>query len=313
MTYKNRLIFLVIIIAALAAIYTGSIIVNIDFKTESETYAWLDPQAAEKVSRILLKTEYEEFELSKRNDIWMINHDGYEYPARQLRVADFLSIFTTRAQWPVRSSSESSHERFGLDDSASRITIYGEYSVILDLLLGKDDVMGMDTYFLKIGQNDVRSGDNNIKAYMTNAVSGWYNFRIIPESETGSIDSGIVQRVSVYSGRETQVFTRSNMGWNISGINVTNPDINAIENYVRNIISAEGDNFINDIDKNDPMFNKNRIELEFGTGRRIIIRASDPNIEGRRYVNISGREQIYSLPPWASARLFKDASSFEMQ
>jgi len=313
MSYKKHFFCLVIIIASLIVIYAGSMVVSIDFKAKSETFAWLDSKDAQKITRIVLKTEYEMFELRKRNDLWLIYHNGNEYPARQLRLVDFLDILTTRTQWPVHSSDKLTHERFGLDDNASRVTIYIDDSAVLDLILGKDDATGMDTYFLKAGQDKVHSGDNTIKAYMTNAVSGWYNFRIFPESETGVLDSGFVQRIYVYRGNETQVFTRNNYGWDVSGISVVNPDTNKIEEYIRTIITTEGDGFVSDVSYNDPLFNQNRIEIELGNGRRVIVRISEPNTEGRRYAVVSGRDFIYNLPPWAGARLLRDASSFEMQ
>jgi len=313
MTYKKRLVCLVLIIFVLLSAYIGSFLLNIDFKKTSVFYSWLDSDSAEKASRIVFYTEWEEFEFNKRNELWLITHNGYEYPARQQRMMDFFSILTTRAEWPVRSSNESSHERFGMDEYASRITIYGEYSVILDILIGKDDVMGTEAYFLKIGQNDVRSGDNTIKAYMTNAITGWYNFRIIPESESNPIDAGNIQRMSVFNGDQTQVFSRNYLGWDISGIDVSIPDVNGIENYIRTILNTEGDNFVHHVSRDDPVFNQNRIVLEFGNGRILTIRISDPDESGRRLVNISGREYIYSVPAWAANRFFRDASSFEMR
>ncbi|MCL2441906.1 MAG: hypothetical protein FWD13_00365 [Treponema sp.] len=313
MTYKKQLICLVSIIFILLFAYIGSFIYNIDFKKTSSLYSWLDFSDAEKASRIIFYTEWEEFEFNKRNDYWFITHNGNEYPARQQRMSDFFNILTTRSSWPVRSSTESSHERFDLDEFASRITIYDDNSaVILDLMIGKDDVMGTEAYFLKVGQNDVRSGDNTIKAYMTNAITGWYNFRIIPETESNNIDSVFIQRVYVHHGEETQVFSRNYYEWNIFGINVSLPDVNSIENYIRTILNTEGDNFIHNISTNDPVFNQNRIVLEFGDGEVLTIRISDPEENGRRFVNISGREHIYSVPAWASNRFFRDASSFEL-
>jgi hypothetical protein len=310
MTYKNRLISLVVIIGLLVFALIGNAIYNLDRGTASEIFAWLDVGAARNITRIALSTEWDEFELIRRNELWLINHNGNEVPARQLRVADFLSILTTGASWPVRSSNVSSYEHFGLDDSASRVTVYGEHSVILELLIGKDDVMGLETYFLKTGQSDVRSGDNSIKAFMANAVTGWYNFRIIPESESGLLDSGTIQRFSVNNGEQTYVFTRNYMGWDISGIDISVPDVNNIENYIRTIINTEGDNFVYNISRDDPIFNHSRIVLEFGNGRILTIRISEPNNAGRRLVNITGREYIYSLPAWAGNRLFMDPSSF---
>jgi hypothetical protein len=309
MTYKNRLIFLLSLIAVLSLLYTGSIIYYSDIGRNT-TFAWLDSRTAERVTRIVINTEWDQFELLRKNNRWFIAHNDNEYPARRLRAEDFLRILTTRADWPVRSNSASTHERFGLDEGASRITVYTENVMQLDLLIGIDDFMGQETYFRKAGSNEVRSGDNSIKAYLSNLITGWYNFRLIYDSEGGSVDISTVQRLSVFNGEETQVFTRRNRGWIISGIEVINASHNDIENYIRTIINLEGDRFIDDVSSDS--LNSGRIILEFGNGRVVTIRLGEPDETGRLNAHVSGSDYIYSIPAWSANRLFRDAESFEM-
>jgi hypothetical protein len=312
MTYKNRLKCLLSLIAVLALLYTGSLVFNSGFvNSRSSFYTWLDSRAAGRVNRIVINSQGESLELVKRNNIWFVLHNGNEYPARQMRVEDFLSIFTTRSVWSVRSSSASTHERFGLDRHADRVTVYGENTVLLDLLLGDDDSTGRESYFRGYGQNEVRSGDNKIRTYITGPVTGWYNLRLIPESEGGNIVVDDVQRLSVYTAEETQFFSRGGRRWIVSGIAVTNPDQNAIENYIRTILNVEGDNFVDSISGGDPQLNYSRIVLEFGDGSVITIRLSEADETGRIYAHVSGRDYVYSIPAWAAGRLFREPSSFE--
>ena len=168
MTYKNRLICLLSLIGVLLLAYIGSFIFNYDWSNErSASYVWLDSKAAERTTKISVSSFGQEFEITKRNSNWFIMYDGVEYPARQSRIDDFLRIFTTRSPWPVRASSSSSHEPLGLGDGACRVTVFGDYSVILDLLIGDDDIMGRESFFRKAGQNEVRSGDVSIRAYLS--------------------------------------------------------------------------------------------------------------------------------------------------
>jgi len=312
MTYKSRLIFLGTLIGVLLVTYIVSVIFTSDIGYKSSSYTWLDSKTAEKTIRIVIKDADDEFELKKKNNQWFVSHNGLEYPAKQLRVEDFLKILTIRSAWPVRSTSASTHERFGLEQSASRVTIYGE-TVLLDLVVGNEDIFKNEIYLRKAGQNEVRAGDNAIKSYISSPVNSWYNLRLIPETENGSLDISGVQRLSVYTPQETQVFSRKNRKWEISGVSVEKPDQSAVDAYIRQILTVEGDNFEDSVDGADPMFDRTSIVLELGNGRIITIRLSDADETGRRFAHVSGKDYIYSIPVWQMDKLFKSASSFETQ
>ena len=315
MTYKNRLIFLLSLIAILILFFAGSFIFNVDAgNTRASSMIWLDSKLSLKADRIAISADDRNFELVKRDSRWFVLNDEGEYPARNLRVEDFLGIFTKRAPWPVRSSISSSHERFGLDtDTADRLTIYGENSVLLDLLAGYEDSTGQEVYVRRYAQSEVRSGDRLLKTYMTSSVSSWYNLRLIPESEDGKVSVKNVQRFSVYNGDTTLSFTRRNRGWIVSGADIAKPDRNSIENYISIILNTEGDNFDDSVSVDAPELGKNRITVELDNGNVITIRLSEDDENGRRYAHVFGRDYIYAIPSWASSRLFREPSSFEMQ
>jgi len=315
MTYKNRLIFLLSLIAVLVLFYAGSFIINSG--AGNERYAsmiWLDSKLSLGADRIAISEDGQNFELVKRENRWFVLNDEGEYPARNLRVEDFLGIFTKRAPWPVRSSGSASHERFGLDtDTAGRLTVYGENSILLDLLTGYEDSTGQEVYVRRYAQSEVRSGDKLLKTYLTSSVSSWYNLRLIPESEDGKVSAKNVQRLSVYNGDATLVFTRRNRRWIVSGVDIENPDQNSIENYIGVILNTEGDNFDNSISADDPELGKNRVTVELDNGSVITIRFSDGDESGRRFAHVFGRDYIYSIPSWVSPRLFREPASFEKQ
>jgi hypothetical protein len=312
MTYKNRLIYLGTLIGVLIVTYITSLIFTSDIGSKSSSYAWLDSKSTEKVIRIAIKNSENEFELRKKNNQWFVSHNALEYPAKSLRVEDFFKILTTRSAWAVRSTSASNHERFGLEQSSDRVTIYAE-AVLLDLIVGNEDIFKNEIYLRKAGQNEVRAGDNVIKSYISDEVASWYNLRLIPESENGSVDLSSVQRLTVYTPQETQVFSRKNRKWEISGVNVEKPDQNAIDTYIRQIITTEGDNFENSVNGDDPMFDKINMSLELGNGRIITIRFSDADETERRLAHVSGKDYVYFIPAWSAGRLFRSASSFETQ
>jgi len=312
MTYKNRLIFLLSLIAALVLLYAGSVVFNPDTGDASSRFVWLDSKVSARAGRIVINRGGEEITLVKENNKWFVLNNGISYPARQMRVEDFFSIFTKRASWPVRSSSASSHARFGLEEqNASKITIYGENTALLSLLIGGDDVTGNEAYFRKTGENEVRSGDNSIRTYLNSPVTSWFNLRLVPESEGGQIGVDSVQRLSVVNNAQTQMFSRRGRAWTVSGIDVANPDKSAIDNYVRTILNTEGDNFDDTISADSPLLENSRITLEFGNGRVLTIRLSETDESGRCFAHVSGSDFIYSIPSWAAGRLFVNAESLE--
>ena len=313
MTYKNKFICLISIISVLSLLYIGSFIFNAGFiRAGSSLYVWLDSRNAERITRITVSTVVGDFELNKINNLWYVLQDGQVFPARQLRVDDFLRIFTTRASWPVRSSNVTSHERYGLDEFASRITMYENNIIHLDLLAGYDDFTGLESFFRRAGQNEVRSGDNNINSYIYGQITNWFNLRLISENEGSVINSSDVQRLSVFTPEGQQVFTRRNRTWGISGIDIVNPDVTAIENYIRTIINTEGDYF-EEIDiYEDDLFDHSSIVIEFGNGKITTIQFSQPDEQERRLARVVGSEYIYSIPMWAAFRLFPEPSTFEL-
>jgi len=336
-TYRNRLTILVSLIAVLTLTYAASFIFSPENRNEkSSLYTWLDPKIEGRIDRIVISAGdpnlimndfpdmvfpgFEDIlssfdiELLKKGNQWFVLHNGQEYPARQYRIEDFIKIFTTRSPWPVRSANASSHSRFGLDGSASkRISIYSENTVLLDLLLGNEDNGGKEIYVRKNNQNEVRSGENIASAFLTGSVTSWYELRLFPEIEA---DVSGVQRVSVYRENETQVFSRQNREWVVSGFEIASPNQVQIENYIHAVLNAEGDDFINYVKTDDPALDYDRIVIEFGDGSVKTIRISAANEVNKRIANVrsgGNSEYVYSIPLWTAVRILRDASSFELQ
>jgi hypothetical protein len=309
MTYNNKKLFLISLIAVLALLYTGSLVFSPERSgNRTASFVWLDSKLASRTARIVIDTAEGIVELTKTGNRWFVLQNGREYPARQARVEDFLDIFTQRALWPVRSSSASAHARFGLDENASRVTVFGENAAILDILLGGDDITGREIYACKYGQNEVRSGSNAIRAYVTGNITNWYNLRLIPESEDGKTDADSVQRLTVSNEEGTVVFSRKNRNWTVLGIEDAKADQGVIENYIRVVLNTEGDGFFSG---EADAFSGGNIVLEFGNGAVKTINFSGADEDGRRLARVSGNDYIYSVPSWALSRLFRDISSFE--
>jgi len=315
MTYKNKIITLSSVIAALAIVYILTIIFDPQRTgARSDAYSWLEPGQNNKITGISITKAGETVNLSRNGGRWFVTRNGKDYPARQVRVEDFLTILAKREQYPVRSSSASSHERLSLTpDTATQVTVSagGAGLPLLTLLIGQKDSMGQNVYLRKQGQNEVRSGEDRFSVYTNSPLSSWYNLRLFPENEEGKLGDSDVQRLTVYPPDDapSQIFTRSNREWTFN-FDITNPDFSKVDAYIRDILGVSGDDFIDGINLSDPIFNSCRIVLELGNGSTRTLRLGPVEEDGKRYATVSGSDFVYSIPSWAVNKLFVGTENF---
>jgi hypothetical protein len=320
MMYKKKLTVLSGIVGALALVYLLTFIFDPDrMGSRADAYAWLDSSWRDRIDGITITNDTGNIVLARRGGEWFVSRDGKDYPARPLRVNDLIDALAKRASYPVRSTSASSHQRLSLTEgSATRIRVSGGVGLpLLSLLIGQGDITGQNVYLRKEGQNEVRSGEDIFSAYARSSPASWLNLRLFPESESGRLDVTSVQRLTVYppadedGNIQSYSFTRSGREWAVSGMEIENPDMGSIDNYVRDIINTAGDNFDDTVPASDPLFNDSRIVLELGDGSIRTIRVGPPEEDGRRLALASGSDLVYSLPAWAGQRFFAEAYYFE--
>lgn len=312
--YKNKLIFLLSLIGALTLLYIGSFIfTNERSDIRSASYVWIEERLASRINKIDIKTDSQNIELVKKNSEWFVLLDNIEYPARHLRIEDFINVFTKRDYWPVRASNAQTHASFGLDSAqADRITFNDSATILLDVLVGYDNVLGNEISMRKFAQNEVRSGDNRVKTYITSPVSSWFNLKLFPEEGGKTWSHNDVQNLTVNNEGQRLVISKSGRTWTVS--NTENPDRANVENYISTILSAEGNNFEGLLqDTNRDQFTHSSIIVEFGNGNIVTVNFSEPDESGRRLAIVSNRDYVYSIPAWSGGRLFRDAASFEGQ
>jgi hypothetical protein len=93
---------------------------------------------------------------------------------------------------------------------------------------------------------------------------------------------------------------------------INDPDYDKVESYIRSILYTDGDDFIDSISPNDPVFEYSRIVMDFADGTRRTIRISESDEDGRRLAAVDAR-YVYSISGWAVERLFREGSWFARQ
>jgi hypothetical protein len=314
MTYKLKIKVLSGVIAALVLILIFSFVFDPErVNSRSAAYSWLDARQKDAIDRITINNGSETFALILRNGSWFVLNDDKEYPARQLRVEDFITALTKSAPYPVRSSNASSHERLSLTEGAPRVTVTGGAGLpLLDFYIGNRDASGRDVYLRRQGQNEVRSGEDVFSSFVGQSANSWYNLRLFPETENGKLSVTSVQRLTVYppaeEGEEIQsyVFTRRGRAW--TSTLIADPDSEKVDSYIQDILNTSGNDFV-EKNSDDPDLHDCRILLELGDGTIKTLRMGPDTGDGR-YAVISGSNMVYSVPSWAVNRLFPDVSSF---
>jgi len=315
MTYKNKIITLSSVIAALAIVYILTIIFDPQRAgARSDSYSWLEPGQNNRISGITITYAGETVNLSHNGGKWFVTRGGKDYPARQARVDDFLAILSKRAPYPVRSSNASSHERLSLTpERATQVIVSaGAGLPLLSLLIGQTDITGQNVYLRKHGQNEVRSGEDRFSSYTSSEVNSWFNLKLFPEHEDGKLDVKDIQRLIVYppENAPSQIYTRSNREWTFN-FDITNPDFSKVDAYISDILGVSGDDFIDDISPSDSMFNTCRIVMELGNGAVKTLRLGPADEDGKRYATVTGSDFVYSIPGWAAGKLFVEADNFK--
>jgi len=329
--YKKKVLTLSALAGVLALVYGGTILFSPERRASRKAdYSWLDEKVLPLVDRIEITGASGEIDLDKQGGLWVILKEGNDYPVKQGRVEDFLKILSLRRSYPLRATSESSHEALGVDEAAaSRIILRGGPGLpgtvkppLLDLLIGHADATGQELYLRRAGDKDVRSGDRNIETYLNGSVTSWYNLLLFGDQR---LPVSGVQRVTVIPLREeaageapeeepegSYTLSRQGQGWVIQG-NEAVLDTQKVESYLRAILEAEGENFNPALSAADPVFNEGRIILELGDRSSRTIRVGKRQEGGKRDAAVSGSPFVYTLAEWTVNRIFRDAGEFQKE
>jgi hypothetical protein len=322
MVYKKKLIALSSLVAFLAVVYLVTLFFDPErVSSRSAAFLWLDQKLQDQADGLeLAKADGWDnpLRLVRRGSAWYALIGEAEFPAKNARVEDLFRILAARDAYPVRGSDPASHERLGLSENrAARILVKGGAGLpLLDLLVGDSDAAGREVYMRRNGQNEIRSGEDRLSAYINGAETSWYRLGLFSELPSPP-DAAQVQRITVNpppseEGSETLeplVIARSGSGWSIEGVDDETVDAQRVDSYLRGILDAEGDNFMPGLSAATAGFAEGRILLELGNGSSLGINTGSLQ-EDRKAATASGSPYVYILADWTVNMLFREKSYF---
>ncbi|MDR1411029.1 MAG: DUF4340 domain-containing protein [Spirochaetaceae bacterium] len=336
-SFKQKLLIRASITLALALVLAATFIFSPDrVSGRQSAYAWMENRLAAEAGRVEIKGETE-INLVRRDNGWFVENSGKEYPAKPDMVEDLFNALTARGVYALRGNAASSHESLGLDgETASRITVSGGpgEAAFLDLLIGSSDATGREVYYRKAGQDEIRSGDNSIAAFLSYPLPSWYDLKIFPDS--GNLDTGQVYRLTLIapppggnneSGENDAgggapaplVILRAGEGWTVEGLEPGGTDMGRVETFIRQVLDTSADDYVPEMNAGEAVFNEGRILIEFSGLPARTIRLGPPlsfNEEDgsvtRRSAVRNDSPYVFALSSWNLTRLFRDRDYFKL-
>ena len=302
-SFNKKLALLLILIFFLIMVYLGSFFFSTEANLRNSSYTWLDSRFVPLADRIEIYGLKGSIILLRKNNTWVISHGNNDYPVKPLRVEELFRDLSRRKNYPLRSTT-SAPETFGLAKGVSRIIVRGGVGLpLLDLLIGFTDVSGRELFLRKAGQKEIRSGEDIFTIYTESDDRFWYDLRIFP-----GLSPSMVQRIHCFplsTGESPFTLSRKNNGWIIE--NTVFPVLR-VESWLRSIIEAQGENFVDSMDWET--VGTMVLELEDGSAR--ILRISPPDAQGSRIAAVSGSPFAYSLSEWTIRRIW-DSSFYTIE
>ena len=301
--YKKRLIINLSIIFLLIFIYVLTFIFDSQaMALKSSNYIWLEERFFDLISRIEIFGTYRipntgnntnTIILDRKNNNWVIsqydlNGNIIDYPARQSRVEDFLSILSRRDNYPIRSLSQTM-ETAAFGNEPSRITVYGGSGPpLLDMFVGFTDHSTSHIFLRKYGEREIRTGQDIFSLYTDNDISFWYDLRLFPD-----INPAMVQRLHILNieNQDISSISRSLNVW----INEKSTSVfPGADSYIRFIIESRAEGFI----YHDNIIIQNSIILELGDGSIRFLDIGFSDNDSLHIAKIRGLPYVYYLSEW---------------
>ncbi|GMO17460.1 MAG: hypothetical protein Pg6A_03880 [Termitinemataceae bacterium] len=308
MNFKKHVITLSAVAGALLLIYILSFVFSGESRAKRGSISALaDARALSNARYIEIRGgDGSEFTIENQNDSWVVKQNGKSYPAKNGRVEDLISALGKKAEYPVRSSSASNLEAFGLGDDRREVIIKDETRTIAELFFGAADATGKEIYIRSGQSGAIRSGDDVFSVYINGTAKDWYNLALFPDEKTKPAIFA-VQRLTVVppapeTGAREAPYTiiRDGDGWKFEGggaVKKTEAD-----STLRYIFDAQAEDFLSE--PGTDAFSEGGITIELGNGMRIIFSLGQ-KVDGRRGLKISNQEYIYLISDWAVGRIWR--------
>ncbi|MCL1813590.1 MAG: hypothetical protein FWG29_08730 [Treponema sp.] len=326
MTYKKKLILLGSTAVLLAIVYILTIVFDpARTNARNERFTWLPAGARDEADRIEIYCGGEKFEMVFKNGSWVVPFGSVDVPARQARVDDLFRILSTRGAFPRRGSGSGSHAELRLDGSTRLVIRGGGGLPLLDLLIGIDDSTGKAVFLRKSGQNEFRSGDRLISAYVNGETNSWLNMKLFDEKSVAQ-----VQRVQVFfrdyygTGEEISLvpyedytITRNEENWLLL-VSGGSADIETArtENWIRAILEAQGEEIITEQQERTDEVNNSfpavaLIRVELGDGSALELQIGEITEDGRCLALVNGKPYLFIFSQLTSVRLLRNREFFQ--
>lgn len=307
--FKRTVVTLTLTILVLAAILLASILSEGSSSSPGAIrFSWLSAEAAERATRIELRTPAGDAVLVRSANRWYLERRGIRYPAKQNRVDDLLATLALGATYSRRVGNQETHERLSLlDSSATRIAVYGDPAAppLLILLVGAADASGLELHLRRQGEAAVYSGRDVFSPFLSGTGGSWLDLRFFVREGSDALRTEAVQRILVRADGGVYTLARSGSAeWLLDGEErASSRNVDAL---LRAIVDLEGEDYLDA----EAFQVTASLVLELGDGRSRSILLGPEDQAGRRAARVDGSPLTLLLAPWAAERLLRPRSYF---
>jgi hypothetical protein len=325
MTFRKKTILLSAAAGALFLVYALSFVFSGENRARrGALWTPLDKNAAKNAAAVEISSKEAAVRLENQNGVWKVARDEMTYPARQKRIESLFEELCKSGEYPVRSSQESSYEKFGLsaESAAGKITVKDGGGVTAELYFGDTDSTGKEIYIRAGSGGPVRSGADVFSSFFTGAEKDWFDLRLFPGREEAGLNADSVQRIVVRlppgeDGSAAAAYTllRGEKSWSFEdGGEALSATVLSFLNY---LLDASAEDFISEKELLGAPFSGElgSVTLERGAeaagsryGERINL-ILGPKIGEKTPARVSGSEAAFILGDWTLEQVFRTKES----
>jgi hypothetical protein len=321
MTYKNKVITLSSTLACLLLVYAAGLLFSPDrLRDRAESGKLLAGKSADAALVSIGSGSSGPVDFKKVSGAWTLEEDGASLPVQSSRVEALLSSLAEVKSLSLRSSSKSSWNDFGLDETRGKRVVVKNTAgkSLADFYAGSYGPTGSQIYVRLAGKDAVYAVSGDFGSYIEGGRASWLSralFKDGPKPEdVQSVDYGSsldlsgavkakVKAVAWSAVRNGGTWTvRAAAGGASNGAAVTGETVDAV---LRSALSLEGDDMKAVVQPEAFVKTQASIVMHLGSGKAVSFEVGGAAADGLFYARCSSSPYVYEVSRYSLANVLR--------
>jgi len=320
MTYKNKVIALSSTLAGLLLIYAGGLLFSPDrLRDRAESGKLLAGKSADAALVSISSGPGSPMSFKKDSGAWTLEEDGASLPVQSSRVEALLSSLAEVKSLSLRSSSRSSWNDFGLDETRGKRVVVKNAAgkSLADFYAGSYGPTGSQIYVRLAGKDAVYAVSGDFGSYIEGGRASWLSralFKDGPKPEdVQSVDYGSSLDLSGAIKAKAKAVAwsavRNGGNWTVkagsgasNGAAVTGETVDAV---LRSALSLEGDDMKAVVPPEAFAKTQASIAMHLGSGKTVSFEVGGAAADGLFYARCSSSPYVYEVSRYSLANVLR--------